>query len=150
MKKNEEIISSVKTDIANFSEELRKLGHQVGQLSADLKTNLEEISAKINEDKTVTSEEFSKQNKVLETYLESFQRKLTTSRSNLMEMVRRLIIIVIWVCGGLATIVTAIASFGADNGAATLIVLLLSAACLVLTWLLSKVINWIFFEQPLN
>ena len=47
--------------ITNLSEELSTIGQQVSQLSADLKTNTGQISSKIDEEKSITNNEFSKQ-----------------------------------------------------------------------------------------
>ena len=132
-----------------MTEELSTLGHQVSQLSADLKANADKILSKIDEEKSITNNEFSKQEKLLESYLESYQRKLSTSRTNIIEIIRRLTVAVIWICGVLTSLVLAITSFQADNAGGTVIVLLLSVACLGLTWLLSKVISWVFLGNPL-
>ena len=66
--------------------------------------------------------------------------------NQIIEIIRRFLQAVIWIAGIIASVVIAIASFQADNGEGTVIVLLFSLACLGFTWFLSKVINWVFLK----
>lgn len=143
---NEELLASVKTDITNLTEGLSTLGHQVSQLSADLKTNADKISSKIDEEKSIAHDAFSKQNRLLEFHLESFTKKLASTKFDIREPLRRFIQAIVWIVGGLTSVILAIGSFHTDNSAGFFVVLLFSLVCLGLTWFFSKVINWIFLR----
>ena len=64
----------------------------------------------------------------------------------LLEIIRRLIIAIVWIGGGgFSLLFVGLALFTSDN-AAPFLTLILGLAAIPVTWAVSKLVNWIFIK----